>query len=93
MARRYNFQINSKRNIKEFTQPLAQLSSERRQRVVLNGHVSTWTNVTAAVPQSSILGPLLFLSYINYLSEGFSTNAKLFADDASLFSVIHDSQT
>ena len=35
----------------------------------------------------------MFLIYINDLSEGLSTNAKLFADDASLFSVIHDSQT
>ena len=67
--------------------------SERRQRVVLNGQASTWTNITAGVPQGSILGPLLFLIYINDLSEGLSTNAKLFVDDTSLFSVIHDSQT
>ena len=67
--------------------------NERRQRVVLNGQASTWTNVTTGVPQGSILGPLLFLIYINDLSEGLSTNTKLFADDTSLFSVIHDSQT
>ena len=67
--------------------------SERRQRIVLNGHASTWINVTAGVPQGSILGPLLFLIYINDLSEGLSTNANLFADDTSLFSVIHDNQT
>ena len=67
--------------------------SERRQRVVLNDQASTWINVTAGVPQGLILGPLLFLIYINDLSEGLSTNAKLFADSTSLFSVIHDSQT
>ena len=67
--------------------------SEKRQRVVLNGQTSTWTNVTTGVPQGSILGSLLFLIYINDLSEGFSTNAKLFADDTSLFSVIYNSQT
>ena len=72
---------------------LGDFSSERRQREVLNGQASTWTNVTAGVPQGFFLGPLLFLIYINDFSEGLSTNAKLFADNASLFSVIHDSQT
>ena len=63
--------------------------SERKQRVVLNGQASTWTNVTTGVPQGSILGLLL----VHHLSEGFSMNAKLFAEDTSLFSVIHNSQT
>ena len=67
--------------------------NKRKQRVVLNGQFSTWKNVSAGVPQGSILGPLLFLIYINDLTEGLSTNAKLFADDTSLFSVIHDIQT
>ena len=67
--------------------------SERRQRLVLNSQASIWTNVTNGVPQGSILGPLLFLIYINDLSEGYSTNAKLFADNTSSFSGIHDSQT
>ena len=65
----------------------------RKQRVLLNGQVSDWSDVRAGVPQGSILGPLLFLIYINDLSEGLSSNAKLFADDTSLFSVIHDSNT
>ena len=64
--------------------------SNRKQRVVLNGQVSTWTSVNAGVPQGSILGALLFLIYINYLSDNLSSNVKLFADDTSLFSVIHD---
>ena len=66
---------------------------ERKQRVFLNGQVSTWKNINAGVPQGSILGPLLFLIYINDLTEGLTTNAKLFADDTSLFSVVHDTQT
>ena len=66
---------------------------ERKQRAVLNGQVSTWKNINAGVPQGSILGPLLFLIYINDLTEGMMTNVKLFADDTSLFSVVHGTQT
>ena len=65
--------------------------TNRKQKVVLNGQSSSWTNVKAGVPQGSILGPLLFLIYINDLADGLSSNTKLFADDTSLFSVIHDS--
>ena len=62
----------------------------RKQRVVLNGQDSSWRDVNAGVPQGSILGSLLFLVYINDLSNGRKYNPKLFADDISLFSVIHD---
>ena len=68
----------------------ADFLSNRKQRVVLNGQVSTWTSVNAGVQQGSILGPLLFLIYINNLSDNLSSNVKLFADDTSSFSVIHD---
>ena len=60
----------------------------RKQRVVLNGQLSSWSNIETGVPQGSILGPLLFLVYINGLSGGLTTNARLFADDVSLFSVV-----
>ena len=67
--------------------------ANRKERVVLKGQVSSWANVKSGVPQGSILGPLLFLIYINDLPKGLSSNAKLFADDTSLFFGIHDSST
>ena len=62
----------------------------RKQRVVLNGQHSPWADVKAGVPQGSILGPLLFLIYINDLPNGLNSNFKLLADDTSLFSVVHN---
>ena len=66
---------------------------DRTQRVTLNGQVSLSAGVNAGVPQGSILGPLLLLIYINDLADDLSSNAKLFADDKSLFSVIRDVET
>ena len=66
---------------------------ERKQRVVLNGQASIWKNINAGVPQGFIFGPLLFLIDINDLTEGLTTNVKLFPDDTSSFSVVHDTQT
>ena len=64
--------------------------SFRKQRVVLNGQASPWVSIEAGVPQGSILGPLLFLIYINDLSDDLSITAKLFADNTSLFSIVQN---
>ena len=72
---------------------LTDFLKDRKQRVVLHGQNSSWKSVEAGVFQGSILGPLLFLIYINDLPDNLSTNVKLFADDTSLFSVVHDITT
>ena len=64
--------------------------SNMNQRVLFNGEVSAWISVNAGVSQGSILEPLLFLIYINDLSNNLLSNVKLFADNTSLFSVTHD---
>ena len=60
----------------------------RHQRVVLNGKESSWMTLQAGVPQGSVLGPLLFLVYINDLTDNISSDMRLFADDSSLFTCV-----
>ena len=59
----------------------------RRQRVMLNGQTSGWASVLAGVPQGSILGPFLFLIYINDIVTNIGCSIRLFADDTSLYIV------
>ena len=61
----------------------------RRQRVVLPGAESDYSTISAGVPQGSILGPLLFLIYINDIVANIRTNINLFADDTSLHMVVN----
>ena len=59
--------------------------SNRKQSVLLNDVTSSNRPVTAGVPQGSVLGPLLFLIYVNDISENLISLTRLFADDSSLF--------
>ena len=64
--------------------------NNRKQRVVLNGSCSSYSTVESGVPQGSVLGPLLFLIYINDLERNIKSNIKFFADDTMLFSIVED---
>ena len=57
----------------------------REQRVVVGGESSAWTDVTSGVPQGTVLGPLLFLAFINDLPSNLSSNVRLFADDCVVY--------
>ena len=63
--------------------------TERSQRVMLSGEISDSTLVLSGVPQGSVLGPVLFLFYINDLPQSLQSNVRLFADDTLLYLTIH----
>ena len=62
--------------------------NNRVQRVVVNGTESDWQDVTSGIPQGSVLGPVLFLIFINDLPDVLEVCVKLFADDTKMYKTI-----
>ena len=67
--------------------------SNRTQRVVLPGVFSDWKDIKAGVPQGSILGPLLFLVFINDIVSDINSNIRLFADDTTIYVIVENPLT
>ena len=63
---------------------------DRKQAVVIKGDQSEYANIVAGVPQGSVLGPLLFLIFINDIILEIESTIKLFADDTSMYSYLED---
>ena len=64
-----------------------------RKRVIINGESSTWSEVSSGIPQGSVLGPLLFVVYINTMVESVTdSELYLFADDAKVNHIINNEQ-
>ena len=64
---------------------MVQTVAYRCQRMTLKGSQSSWKSVTSGVSQGTVLGPLLFLIFINDIVENLSSEIRLFADDCILY--------
>jgi hypothetical protein len=60
----------------------------RRQRVSINGSVSDWASVRSSVPQGSVLGPVLFVTFLNYMPEAVSSVCLMYADDTKIYNTV-----
>ena len=66
--------------------------TNRQQKVIVNGAESDWANVDSGIPQGSVLGPILFIIFINDMPGETICPIKLFADDAKLFHTVNTKQ-
>ena len=67
---------------------IADFLSDRRMRIMVRGEYSEWVDVTSGIPQGSVLGPILFLIYVNDIPEMVNCSIKMFADDTTLFRTV-----
>ena len=64
----------------------------RKQRVVINGEASSWRDVLSGIPQGSVLGPVLFICYVNDMPETVQSMIRMFADDTKVFAQCNTEQ-
>ena len=66
--------------------------TKRRQRVIVGNEKSDWEPVKSGIPQGSVLGPLLFVIFINDLPDAVASTIKIFADDTKLYRKVNNDQ-
>ena len=71
-----------------FLKILTEFLTDRKQRVVVDGHYGEWRNVISGVPQGSVLGPLLFILFTQDMWVGLENQLVAYADDATLIAVV-----
>ena len=64
--------------------------TERRQRICIRGNESSWSAVRSGIPQGTVLGPILFVIYINDLPGVITSYLYMYADDTKIFRIIRD---
>ena len=78
---KYGFEGEILKRIEDFLK-------DRRQRVVFNGKYSDWRDVTFGIPQGSVLGPVLFIIYMNDMPDSLGSFCKIFADDSKIYTAV-----
>ena len=72
---------------------IASFLEGRKMQVAVKGQLSNCRPVESGVPQGSVLGPLLFLIYINHIGSNLSSSYKIFADDLKLYACVNPSMS
>ena len=62
----------------------------RKQRVIVNGGESSWMEILSGIPQGSVLGPFLFLLFIDDLPDSIEGLVKIFTDDTKVFTAVYE---
>ena len=85
MTQEAHFQLKQYGIEGELLEWISNYLDNRQQRVVIKSCKSDYKSTMTGVPQGSVLGPLLFLIYVNDISDSLLSLTRLFADDSTLF--------
>ena len=66
--------------------------TNRQKRVIIRGTLSNWSPVTSGVPQGTILGPTLFLVYVNNIPNVVTSSIKMFPEDTRIYLEINNAE-